>query len=563
MDTTREELQGEISDLIPRLRAEHEDDPYQELLDGEREELCGEMRSDFPRHGSGIIEYSITPLVIDGDIEGAVGIARDITERRKREAELVRLQDLLGETERLAHVGGWEVDAETIELVWTEHLSSLLGLDAETDPSLSQVVETIHEEDRDTFEDAICRALDHGEEFEIESRVHDEDAIRWVQIHGVPKMSDGRVETVRGAVRDITEYRRREHDLEQARMEYEELFNGMNDAAWVVDRDAKVLAVNDAAVERTGYSREELLSMRLEGVTAENSEEVTDQLIEQLPEEEIEMVETVRETKDGEEIPVEIGSSPITYGGQEAILSIGRDITNRKRREKQLEEFASVVSHDLRNPLNVAEGRVELARAECDTRHLDHVANAHDRMGTLIDDLLALARSSDSNLDRSPVAVSDIVDRSWQHVETADATLETRTDRTIRVDVSRAKQLFENLIRNAIEHGSTSASDGDGNGSAAEGTPGSPDAADHHESSVTVTIGELEDGFYVADDGPGIPPEERNRVFDAGYSTSSGGTGFGLSIAAEVAKSHGWDIDVTASEHSGARFEFTGVEFAE
>jgi PAS domain S-box-containing protein len=577
--TTPSELEGEISDLIPRLRAEHENDPYQELLDGERAELRGEMKGEFPRHGYGVIEYRITPLVIDGEIEGAVGVARDITERRQREAELVRLQDLLDETERLAHVGGWEIDAETMELVWTEHLSSLLGLDPETDPSLSQVIETIHEDDRDRVSDAICRALDHGEEFEIEGRVHDGDTLRCVQIHGVPRLSEGAVEAVRGAVRDVTEHRQRERELDQARAEYEELFNGMNDAAWVIDPDGSIVAVNDAAVERTGYSREELLSMRPHDIDAGTENEEITRLIETMPEDGIQIIETVRETKDGEHIPVEIGSSLITYRGQTAILSIGRDITNRKRREQQLEEFASVVSHDLRNPLNVAEGRLELARAQCDSDHLDRVADAHDRMTTLIENLLALARSSDANPDCSPVSLPDLADRSWQLVETADATLETETDRSVWVDPSRAKQLFENLFRNAVEHGSTDAlsagQDRVETDSATDdreptdlvrggsGTGRSADTNERDESSVTVTVGDFEDGFYVADDGPGIPAEERDRVFETGYSSSAEGIGFGLSIVAQVAESHDWDVDVTTSERGGARFEFTDVDFAE
>ena len=72
----------------------------------------------------------------------------------------------------------------------------------------------------------------------------------------------------------------------------------------------------------------------------------------------------------------------------------------------------------------------------------------------------------------------------------------------------------------------------------------------------------LEDGFYVEDDGPGIPEENRTDIFDSGYSTTGEGTGFGLSIVKRVAEAHGWDITVTESEVGGARFEITGVEFA-
>ena len=79
---------------------------------------------------------------------------------------------------------------------------------------------------------------------------------------------------------------------------------------------------------------------------------------------------------------------------------------------------------------------------------------------------------------------------------------------------------------------------------------------------MTVTVGELADGFYVADDGPGIPEADRGDVFDAGYSTAVEGTGFGLSIVKQVADAHGWTVSVGSGAEGGARFEFTGVDTA-
>ena len=84
--------------------------------------------------------------------------------------------------------------------------------------------------------------------------------------------------------------------------------------------------------------------------------------------------------------------------------------------------------------------------------------------------------------------------------------------------------------------------------------------ADHED--VTIRVGDLADGFYVADDGPGIPEERRDEVFQAGYSTSEAGTGFGLAIVRQIAEGHGWAVRATDASDGGARFEFTGVEFA-
>ena len=223
-----------------------------------------------------------------------------------------------------------------------------------------------------------------------------------------------------------------------------------------------------------------------------------------------------------------------------------------ERQNERLEAFTEVVSHDLRNPLNVAEGRVALASEECDSDHLDDVRRAHDRMGDLIEDLLTLARGGDGVGEMEPVDLATFPERCWGTVGGTDgARLVVDADLTIRADRSRLRQLFENLMRNGVEHGSTS-----------ERTQ-SGDAIDHGSAGVTVTVGELDDGFYVADDGPGIPESERDEVFEAGYSTSEDGNGFGLSIVKEIAEAHGWAIDVGEHDGGGARFEVTGVETVE
>lgn len=223
-------------------------------------------------------------------------------------------------------------------------------------------------------------------------------------------------------------------------------------------------------------------------------------------------------------------------------LSLGTAI-ERKQRERQLkdkneqlDEFASVISHDLRNPLNVAQLRLNLAREECDSEHLDQVVDAHDRMNRLIDDLLMLAREGKTISKTEVVDIEELVRTSWGNVEAATATVHTPVSHLIYADRGRLQQLFENLIRNAVEHGG---------------------------ETVTVTVGELEDGFYFEDDGPGIAAGNREDVFDSGYSTSDDGTGLGLNIVKKIVDAHGWDIDVTNGSDSGARFEITGVEFAE
>ncbi|GGI98077.1 hypothetical protein GCM10008995_04960 [Halobellus salinus] len=227
------------------------------------------------------------------------------------------------------------------------------------------------------------------------------------------------------------------------------------------------------------------------------------------------------------------------------------------RQNARLEEFASVVSHDLRNPLNVADGRLELARAESDSEHLTAVSRAHDRMAELIDELLTLTRECDTQIDLTPVGLESIARTCWGNVDTGSARIDIRTDRTVRADGTRLKRLLENLLRNAVEHGSANPRS-DGRGGAVEhGSTGRRTDADGN--GVEIAVGALNGGFYVEDNGPGIPPENRGSVFEYGYSTDPNGTGLGLAIVKQCAEVHGWDVGVTTGD-SGARFEITGVD---
>ncbi|WP_347877779.1 GAF domain-containing protein [Halobacterium sp. R2-5] len=200
----------------------------------------------------------------------------------------------------------------------------------------------------------------------------------------------------------------------------------------------------------------------------------------------------------------------------------------------RLEEFASVLSHDLRNPLNVAEGSVELARTERDSEALQRASRALDRMNELVEDVLTLARTGQRVSEFASVDLREVAAGAWQTTATEDATLDVAASLgPVAGDESRVRELFENLFRNAVEH---------------------------TNDDVSVTVGELDGGFYVADDGPGIPDSDRGEVFDAGFSTAADGTGFGLNIVRSIADAHGWDVRVTESETGGARFEFTGAE---
>ncbi|WP_435068645.1 ATP-binding protein [Haloplanus sp. C73] len=208
-----------------------------------------------------------------------------------------------------------------------------------------------------------------------------------------------------------------------------------------------------------------------------------------------------------------------------------------RRQNDRLEEFATLVSHDLRNPLNVADGWLDIAREEGDSEALEKIADSHERLRAIIDDVLTLARAGRTIDDPSPLDVAQVATDAWTQVQTGDTTLAVDVDPAFDAhgDPQRLQQLFENLFRNCVEHGAS------------------------EDGTLAVRVGTVSGGFYVEDDGVGIPTADREHVLDFGYTTAEDGTGLGLGAVEDIASAHGWSVAVTESAAGGARFEFTNV----
>lgn len=222
---------------------------------------------------------------------------------------------------------------------------------------------------------------------------------------------------------------------------------------------------------------------------------------------------------------------------------------------RRLDEFTGFVSHDIRSPLNVAMGRLDMAAETVDDEDLDRARAALDRIDDLIEDVLALARQGRTIGETEPVDLGSLARACWEGLDTAGATLSVEVDGSIRADPDRVRQALENLFRNSIEHGARNSPHH------AIVSRSKPREADEEDVDVSVRIGELPDGFYVEDDGPGIPPDEREQIFEAGYTTDPDGTGLGLRIVEEIVEAHDWTIEATEGEAGGARFEIRGVEW--
>ncbi|GAA0657144.1 PAS domain-containing protein [Salarchaeum japonicum] len=308
--------------------------------------------------------------------------------------------------------------------------------------------------------------------------------------------------------------------------------------------DNPIVYVNEGFTEMTGYGREEAMGRNCRFLQGPETDPSTvRELREAVENEETVMTEILNYTKSGEPFWNLVEVSPVRDDAGETVNFVGfqRQITKRKERtiaiEEQLEwlhDFGQVLSHDLKTPLTVLKGNIELAR-DGDESRLDDARRAADRLSALISDLSNVMRQGDLVTDVEPVDIANVF-RSWDAFETEPASLTVVESKRVLADERALVRLADNLVKNTVEHA---------------------------DADTAMRVGALPGGFYYEDDGPGIPVEERERVFKPGYTTKEDGTGFGMVSIKQIALAHGWTVSIGESDSGGARFEFTGVESPE
>lgn len=327
------------------------------------------------------------------------------------------------------------------------------------------------------------------------------------------------------------------------------LVENASEGLLTIDTQSQIVYANPAIEEILGYTPEELIGSSKMTLIPERLRPVHQTALRKYvrtSERNIDWdgIELPALHKEGHEVPTLISLREHEHDGEQYFTGIVRNITDRRRREEklrqqkeQLDNFAAVVSHDIRSPLTIAQGYTELARERENNREeLRQVQQALDRIDELIDDVLTLARDGTEVGEMELLPLTDVIEAAWNDSRTGSATLSIENDLgKILADRSRFRELLTNVFENAVIHVGP---------------------------EVQVWVGLLADGsgFYLEDDGLGIPESTREQVFEHGYTTREGGTGYGLAIVRRVADAHGWSVRVTSGREGGTRFEFVDVE---
>jgi PAS domain S-box-containing protein len=362
---------------------------------------------------------------------------------------------------------------------------------------------------------------------------------------------------------DITEKKRLEETLQASESRYRGIFEGVQDAIFVESLTGEILDVNSRACEMFGWSREEMLTKTVKDLVPEGHlaivpGDLVDPVVPDDP------VETVNVRSSGEWFPVEITARLQTIGKEEVMLVVVRDITERKQVEKALEQskldleqsntdlerFASVASHDLREPLRTISGFASLL-AKRFSKQLDEEADEYIayildgtlRMQYLIDDLLAYSRVGTRGraftLTDCEAILAQAISNLKVAIEESRAVITQDSLPEVMADHLQLEQLFQNLISNAIKF------------------------QGKEKPRVHIGVAELDDAweFSIKDNGIGIEPQYVDRIFVIFQRLHTQeefpGTGIGLAICKRIVERHGGRIWVESEFKNGSTFYFT------
>jgi len=536
----REELVGEHWEIL--YPDEHVSQVYDEILPSVPVESRWSGESiHLDENGNRMVVNHALSYCSEGTL---LCFIRDITEQKEMERALEqerqRFELFVDAVEDYAI---FSLDTEGFITSWNSGARRLKGYDE--DEIVGEHVSVFYPEEKVEEgypERLLATALDEGSVEDTGWRVRKDGSTFWGNVVITAAFDDdGHHQGFLKVTREMTQEREARRALEAEKDFLDRALNVLEDIFYVIDSEENIVRVTDRAAEVTGYSRDELLSMAPSDLFPPEERHRIRENIQEAFETGSAAIETRVLTDDGRTVPFDFRTRRVTDAeGNVVLVGIGRDISERKRRERQLErqlnqfeQFGNVLSHDLRTPLTTAQGRLELAQETGDEEHLRQAETALERLDDLIEDLSSVMREGELVGEMTAVELEGCIRSIVESLETDEATVTVEVAGSIQANEEALKRLLENLFRNALEHAG---------------------------ENVHVTVGPLADGFYIEDDGPGIPEADRERVFEAGYSTKENGDGFGMASVRQLVFAHGWDIVATEGENGGARFEITDVD---
>jgi len=504
---------------------------------GGTEALSLQFRLFLESIGDVYAEQRFVPVELYDGSRGVAVVSRDITKQHEKEEEI---QTHLVQAQKVGHVGSWHLDLATDELQWSDECYRIFGIEPGTPMTYGRVIETVHPEDRGEIEELWNEALESGS-YDTEHRIVVDGETRWVRETAEVEFGcDGAPESGIGVVQDITERVQQTRKIRTQKQRYESLFNSVGGAIVVTDSEGHITTCNPGFTDLFGYDRSDIEGAHLRTIT-DDSEDV-EQLLEDTDASRASLTVNYRKHS-GQVFTGESRSTPLRTHNDTVRSHVVHivDISEAQANREQLQVLSRVLRHNIKNDMNVIQGRAELIETHGQTAVLSHVEKILEKSQTFVEMAENQHRITDSLTDNSETVdvemaptVSSVVSDMQSRYPAVELNAELSSECLARTTPEIAEAVRE-LVQNAVVHSDREC----------------PSVAISLER--TDTMAEL----TVRDDGPGIPEQEWHVLTANGeIDALKHGTGLGLTIVADVAEAHGWAVELRESDAGGARFEF-------
>ncbi|MBE9661354.1 PAS domain S-box protein [Mucilaginibacter myungsuensis] len=572
--TPEEIVQMSLYDIVPKQRHEFVDAYLKEVKAKGRS--SGQMLT---QHKNGSYLVWMYNNILEPGIDGpdyVIGNAIDVTERHQLQMALERTKAMLEQTNKVARVGGWEVDITKGILNWTDETKTIHGVDVDFKPDLATAVDFYKEgEDRDRIKHAVDKAIAEGRSFDEELRIIKPDGQElWVRALGNSECVDGVCKRLYGTFQDIDEKKKAELEIERSRAQLAAFVEHAPAAVAMLDNDMNYIAASNMWLDEFHIKEKNIEGVSYYSTFKNLSKERRERHQGVLKGAVIKVEEDVFQP-DATQEPMYVSWEMRPWsqfdGSIGGIMISTRNVTKDVKQREELRaakllaeqasmaksEFLASMSHEIRTPLNGVIGFTDLVLKtnlnETQYQYLNIVHQSGNALLSIINDILDFSKIESGKLELD-IEKTDLYELGSQAIDITAYQVQTKglemlmdisgdLPRFIWADALRLKQVLINLLGNATKF--------------------------THQGEIELKITVLSHKkdrtkirFSVRDTGIGIKPEQQSKIFqafsqeDPSTTKKYGGTGLGLTISNRLLELMGSKLDLVSEPGKGSTFYF-------